>query len=167
MGFRRKKSDPIAQRERALKEQIDALEGQIKKLNSSLEQKPPPRWRSTALPHSPSAAVPGARAAQEPIFEEMDPQRIQETREAPAPPAHFPERVRGKSIYALIRRNIQNYFRSLPPTNPKLVSYLAAGSLQGLRPMRYEKRVARNRFLVLVAIFLAVLYGIFRAFSSR
>ena len=36
--------------------------------------------------------------------------------------------------------------------NPKLVNYLAAGSIQGLRPMRYEKRVARNRVLALDVI---------------
>jgi cell division protein FtsB len=29
-----------------------------------------------------------------------------------------------------------------------------------LRPMRYEKRVARNRLLALVAIFLVILIGI-------
>jgi hypothetical protein len=44
--------------------------------------------------------------------------------------------------------------------NPKLVNYLAAGSIQGLRPMRYEKRVARNRVLALVIVILLVLVGL-------
>jgi hypothetical protein len=40
------------------------------------------------------------------------------------------------------------------------VSYLAAGGIQGLRPLRREKRVARNRFFVLVAFLFFVLLGI-------
>ena len=46
--------------------------------------------------------------------------------------------------------------------------YLAAGSPQGLRPMRYEKRVARNRFIVLAVVFLAAMWGILvMLFRSR
>jgi hypothetical protein len=41
------------------------------------------------------------------------------------------------------------------------VNYLAAGGVQGLRPLRYEKRVARNRFFVLVVVVTAVLVGLF------
>ena len=46
--------------------------------------------------------------------------------------------------------------------NPKLVNYLAAGSIQGLRPLRYEKRVARNRVIALTVILVAVLGGILK-----
>jgi len=42
-----------------------------------------------------------------------------------------------------------DYFRRPPPANPKLLNYLAAGSIQGLRPLRYEKRIARYRLLFL------------------
>jgi hypothetical protein len=44
------------------------------------------------------------------------------------------------------------------------VSYLAAGGIQGLRPMRYEKRVARNRFILLVVILFFTLLGIITVF---
>ena len=47
-----------------------------------------------------------------------------------------------------------------PASNPKLVNYLAAGSIQGLRPLRYEKRVARNCFVFLVVVLLLMLWGI-------
>ena len=40
------------------------------------------------------------------------------------------------------------------------IQYLAAGSIQGLRPLRYEKRVARNRFLALLALLILVLWGL-------
>jgi len=41
-----------------------------------------------------------------------------------------------------------------------LISYLAAGSIQGLRPLRYEKRVARNRVFALTLVFLFVVWGL-------
>ena len=61
---------------------------------------------------------------------------------------------------ALLRR-IRNQFRGPSTSNPKLVSYLAAGGLQGLRPLRYEKRVARNRFIALVVLLFVILFGLF------
>jgi hypothetical protein len=38
---------------------------------------------------------------------------------------------------------------------------LAAGNIQGLRPLRYEKRVARNRFVALTMVLVIVLFGLF------
>ena len=49
-------------------------------------------------------------------------------------------------------------FRST--SNPRLVNYLAAGGVQGLKPLRYEKRVARNRVVVLALILLGLMLGI-------
>ena len=45
--------------------------------------------------------------------------------------------------------------------------YLAAGGVQGLRPLRYEKRVARNRFIWLVIAVFVGLFGIYYVFFSR
>jgi hypothetical protein len=39
------------------------------------------------------------------------------------------------------------------------VRYLAAGNVQGLRPLRYEKRVAATAF-VLLLLLLVVIYGL-------
>ena len=50
---------------------------------------------------------------------------------------------------ASVWKRFLDYFRGPPPTNPKLLNYLAAGSIQGLRPLRYEKRIARYRLLFL------------------
>ncbi|MGZ5544078.1 MAG: hypothetical protein ACXWIU_05350, partial [Limisphaerales bacterium] len=55
---------------------------------------------------------------------------------------------------------LEQIFRPPPLSNPKLVNYLAAGSIQGLRPLRYEKRVARNRFLAFAFVLVVVLFGI-------
>jgi hypothetical protein len=60
--------------------------------------------------------------------------------------------VRKYDLPALLQR-AGNFFRGPTTMNPKLVSYLAAGGGQGLRPLRKQKRVARNRVIAL-AIFL-------------
>jgi len=67
---------------------------------------------------------------------------------------------------ALIQR-VQNHFRRPSTMNPKLVNYLAAGGIQGLRPLRYEKRVARNRFVALVVGLFVILLGIILAIANR
>jgi hypothetical protein len=74
--------------------------------------------------------------------------------------------VRKYDLPALLRR-VRDQFRGPSTTNPKLVSYLAAGGIQGLRPMRYEKRVARNRFIVLVAVLFLALLGIILLFRRH
>src|SRR5205085_2066261 len=61
-------------------------------------------------------------------------------------------------------RRLVGYFRGPATHNPKLVSYLAAGSIRGLRPLRYEKRVARNRFLLMSGFFVVVLYWLTAVF---
>lgn len=171
MGWFKKKADPISDRARALSAEIAALEAQIKRLDGRREPGPPaPRLRSTALPHSQTIAHHGASTAQaaapsEPIFEEVDQNRLQAKADAETTPEHFNDLGVRKYDLAAFFRRIQNHFRGPPTANPKLVSYLAAGSIQGLRPMRYEKRVARNRFWFLVIGLLLMLIGIVTAFK--
>jgi hypothetical protein len=45
-------------------------------------------------------------------------------------------------------------------SNPKLISYLAAGSVMGLSPFRYERRVMRNRVLALTLLLSLVIWGL-------
>ena len=76
-------------------------------------------------------------------------------------PEHYNELgVRKYDLPAFLKR-VKNHFRGPSKTNPKLVNYLAAGGVQGLRPIRYEQRVARNRFWFLVIGLLILLIGIF------
>ncbi len=177
MGWFSKRPDLISERARALNDEIAALEAQIQQHNSQSSQaQEQPRLRSTALPQSASGKPPPAggappaelaktnAAAQEPIFEEVYQGRLQARGEAPNTPQHYNELgVRKYDLPALLRR-IRNHFRGPATTNPKLVSYLAAGGLQGLRPLRYEKRVARNRFIVFVVFLFLVLLGLITGF---
>jgi hypothetical protein len=66
--------------------------------------------------------------------------------------------VRRYDLPALWNR-IRNHFRGPTTSNPRLVNYLAAGGVQGLRPLRYEKRVARNRVITLAVAFFVILLG--------
>jgi hypothetical protein len=184
MAWFKKKPDPISDRARALNEEIAALQAQIQQLDSKLHEAPPPaRLRSTAMPHSetiqrtpePEAPAPKLETRnqkpetskpQEPIFEEVDQDRLKARGEVATPDHYNDLGVRKYDLPALLRR-IRNHFRGPSTNNPKLVHYLAAGGVQGLRPLRYEKRVARNRFIFFVAILFFALLGIILVFVKH
>jgi len=160
MALFKKKADPLSDRSRALNSEIAALEAQIKALDSKLHDSPTrPRLRSTARPHgSPMSAA--TASPREPVFEPVDHQRVKAQPEPATTPAHFNELGVRKLDWAGAWRRLKNHFQGPPANNPRLINYLAAGSIQGLRPMRYEKRVARNRVIGLTIILVVVLWGI-------
>jgi hypothetical protein len=176
MAWFRKRPDPISDRARALSDEIAALEVQIGQLDAQLQRdRAQPRLRPATVPrggnngHSgaPTSAVTAPPAAHEPIFEEVKTDRLTGHIETPTTPDHYNELgVRKYDLPALLRR-LRNHFRGPATTNPKLVSYLAAGGIQGLRPLRYEKRVARNRFIALAFVLFAILLGLIAAFIHR
>jgi hypothetical protein len=167
MAWFRKKPDPISDRARALNEEIARLESQIQRLDAQVQRDhSQPRLRSTALPHgttvshaAPAPAAPPAPAAEEPVFEEMGQDLLKARSEAATTPDHYNELgVRKYDLPALVRR-VRDHFRGPSTTNPRLVSYLAAGGMPGFRPLRYEKRVARNRFIFFAVFLFLLLLG--------
>lgn len=181
MAWLRKKADPISDRARVLNNEIASLEAQIKKLDDRLQRQhqTPSRPRPGAAgagqtkPSSPSNLLSSSAPVQikerraEPIFEPVDLNRLRPSTEGPSTAEHFNDLgVRKYDLPALIRR-LKGQFQGPSTTNPKLVSYLAAGGIQGLRPLRYEKRVARNRFILLVGFLLVVLTGLLLVFAKR
>jgi len=173
MAWFRKKTDPISDRARALNQEIADLEQKIKKLDSRLQNdQAQPKLRSTAYPHGATLnhieelqEIPEPPpATHEPIFEDVNLKHLKTQPELGDTPEHFNELgIRKYDLPALMQR-IRHNFKGPSTTNPKLVSYLAAGGIQGLRPMRYEKRVARNRFIALVIVLFATLLGILAVF---
>jgi hypothetical protein len=132
-----------------------------------------PRLRSTAVPYAQAAAQaalvsqgPAAKRP-EPVFENIDQNRLKGPPEEPTTTAHYNELGVRKFDLPAVWRRMRNHFRGPATNNPKLVNYLAAGSIQGLRPLRYEKRVARNRFIFLFIILFIVLWGIIAFFVRR
>jgi hypothetical protein len=163
MGLFHKKPDPITERSRQLTAKIAELESRIKKLDQKPEDDNRPRLRSTAYPHGPNGSTPKPAEPRngEPIFEQVDQKQLKETPEPLTTARHFNELGAPKyNLVALVDR-IKRHLGGPPASNPKLISYLAAGNIQGLRPLRYEKRVARNRFIALTVVFVVVLFGIF------
>jgi hypothetical protein len=161
MGFFKKKADPISDRSKALNAQIASLEAQIKKLTVELEQSPAQaRMRPSAQIRAAARATP----AREPVFEPVDHRHLQPASDHDQSSGHYNDLGVRKYDVAAAWRRLRDHFRSPPASNPKLVTYLAAGSIRGLRPLRYEKRVARNRFIALLVILVCLLWGIFTVF---
>ena len=167
MAFAKKKVDPISDRSHALNDQIAALESEIKKLDAQLQRAPAPKFRSTAIPHGATVArahepaLPPPPPVHEPVFEEV--KSLSDTQEIAAPDQFNDLGVRKYDLPALFNR-IRNHFRRPTTNNPRLVAYLAAGGVHGLRPMRYEKRVARNRFIFFAAALFLLLLGLILMF---
>lgn len=130
---------------------------------------PTARLRSTAFPLGPNVPVPSqpypTSKNQGPVFDSVqkNPFRSGHDRDVP-PPKELDVR---KSDFPNVWRRFKKHFRGPATSNPKLVNYLAAGSIQGLRPLRYEKRVARNRFILLLACLILVLWGIIAVVVHR
>jgi hypothetical protein len=172
MAFSNKKPDLISDRARALNDEIAALESEIKKLDTQIQRAPTPKLRSTALPHGihvPLGAEPLSvpkPIAHEPVFEKINQEPLQSRADTESAD-HFNEfGVRKYDLPALWGR-VRNHFRGPTTSNPRLVNYLAHGGVHGLRPMRYEKRVARNRFIALVIVLFLILLGVISLFMKN
>jgi len=172
MALFRKKADPISARSKELNAQISALEAEIKALSHKIEHPPSqPSIRPAAPPHSSAPAAPVIPKAgslpRDPVFEKLDYQKARQAPETESPRAHFNDLgVRKYDLPGAFQR-LRKLFHGSPAANPKLVSYLAAGSIKGLRPLRYEKRIARNRFLFLSVLFALILWGILYAIFKQ
>jgi hypothetical protein len=164
MPLSKKKSDPISDKARALNDEIAALEAEIKKLDSQLARPAGPKFRSSSLPPSTANSRPVEKlspppGAAEPVFEEIKHPPVAARPDSAAPEMFNELGLRKYDLPALFNR-IRNHLRGPTTTNPRLVNYLAAGGVHGLRPLRYEKRVARNRFIALVIVITIVLLGL-------
>jgi len=175
MGWLKKKSDPVSDRAQALSAEIAALEAQIKQLDEQLAHGPEhPRLRSTAVPHGStiSHAATDAAAATlatrtEPVFEQINQERITAHNEMPNAPEFFNEHGVRKFDFPALLQRLRAFFTGPNTSNPKLVNYLAAGGVHGLRPLRKEKRVARNRFVFFAAVLFVLLFGTLWVYLHR
>jgi len=138
MGLFRR-NDPIESRAKALKARLADLESQIEQLDQA----------APAPPITPPA-VHELKPGEEPL---------------PSRPSHpLSEQPLGTTDPE--NETLWHWFSSRfrkPPvsSNPRMVNFLAAGSIQGLRPLRYERRVARNRFLAFSVLLVLLLVGLF------
>jgi hypothetical protein len=173
MGLFRKKADPLSARARLLNAELARLQAEIDALSAHAPPRASqPRLRSTALPHGahvqhhPATPLAGPHPA-EPIFEEVEHRRVIAADPPPPNGALYNDLGVRKFDLVGVWRKVHNQFRGPAPSNPKLVTYLVAGHVKGLRALRYERRVARNRFLGFSLVLLFVLWGLLAFFFQN
>lgn len=187
MGWRRKSGDedPLAARQRELDEQIRRLEKEIQALSRKPNPAPVPTPQAKGAPAAPKS--PAKAESRAPVPEPVpvvasggktgrSGRSAPEPAPAPVPvaptvPAVSPEldgRINPHGVRKFdltgIWRRFRHHFKGPSSNNPRMVQYLAAGSVHGLRPLRYEKRVARNRFIGLFVLLVLILFGLARVY---
>lgn len=142
--FGRKKSgDPLHHREQQLEEEMRRLRREVGRLSSQSPPSAPPPGPSSPLSRPFSAPV------RPPLAPDVD-----------RASGHYNEFGVAKFDMGATFRRLVSHFRGPTSNNPRMAKMLAAGSIQGLRTLRYERRVARNRFMALFVILLVILWGL-------
>lgn len=160
MPLFKKKLDPLTDRSKELAREIASLEAEIQKLSSRPAPRPTPAPANTPTGPTLRASV----RANDPVFEEVKVKQLASHPDGESTSGHYNDLgVRKYDLPALWRR-IRNHFYGPPPTNPKLINYLAAGSIHGVRPLRYESRIARNRFIAATIVLALLIWGFLAMF---
>ncbi|MCW5559140.1 MAG: hypothetical protein KIT22_15085 [Verrucomicrobiae bacterium] len=155
-GIFKKPADPLKARERELERELARLKQEVERL-----AREDPNPAEAPRKGADSAAPPGeSRMAERAAPPNPSPSPSPRVTQAEPGPAPFPEmEVRRYDVGAAWRRLI-SHLRGPTANNPRMARMLAAGSIHGLRPLRYERRVARNRSIALCIILLVILWGL-------
>ncbi|MCS7090279.1 MAG: hypothetical protein RMN51_08245 [Verrucomicrobiota bacterium] len=171
MRFWKRPDDPWAQRRRELAEQIAALEREIRFLEEQLRQAGQVNSTETTVMRTPK---PTSSEASRPADASIHRARAvpHTTPGSPLMPLQnlgglaphlYNEHGTPRFDLPALWRSLRDKLRASTPANPELLKLLAAGGSAGLRPLRYERRIARNRFLALLSLLLLVIVGIMLA----
>ncbi len=148
MPLFRKKDGAVDRELRALEKEMRRLESQIHQL-----QRHPAKAASAFRPAA-TAFPPGrppAPAAEPQATEDLGLLRERDLWSSA-------EAGRGAREPGWLRGWWQGLFPPRPgPADPKLVSYLSVSSFKTVRPLRYERRIARNRFLLSLGLLIGTL----------
>ncbi len=172
MGWFDRHRDPIEEQRRELERELERVRRQIKRLEThgepSRKQARPltPESRPIGQPAKPRRRPAAPTPANEPIFEDV-PARTPEPLPALEDGATAADSrelynhagLRKYDLVGLLRR-IRSAIFGASEEDKKLINYLAAGSIHGLRPLRHEKRVARNRAFLAAGVLAAVVWGV-------
>ncbi len=167
MGLFERHSDPIKERERELARQMKALENQIAELNDEARTtEAQPRVRSTVHPRQIPPRNP-FQVGEDVVLEAVDNEPIKEPESLELSPSRYNELGVKKLDFVQLWKRVRHHLKRPPQAQSKFVNYLAAGSIQGIRPLRYERRIARNRFLLMFGVFFVVLIGLLLMMQGR
>jgi len=154
MGWFTRKSDPSGARAIELNSEIASLEQQISQLQEAVDSRNPTDVQ-TAMEQT--AQIPA-----DPILHADESLADTFPRELPrdCPGLYNEQGVRKFDLHGWWQRLKKPDTAPEPTPNEKLVTYLAAGRNHGYTALRKETRVARNRFILLTLVLIAVLWSI-------
>ncbi len=153
MGWFKRKADPMTTRARELHSEIAVLEAQIEQLHHA-ETLADPRQIQTVLTETPYLPADPVLRADEELSRSLPP-----ATDPDCPGLINDQGVRKFDLAGWWRR-IQDRREPSATGNDKLVTYLAAGNPYGYQALRCERRVARNRFILLSLALLGMLWTV-------
>jgi hypothetical protein len=153
IGWFKRKIDPMTSRSRELHGEIAALESQIAQL-SNVATLADPRQIQTVLQETRYLPPDPILRADEELTHSLPPVTD------PNCPGLFNNQGVRKFDLAGWWLRARRQPAPAPTGNDKLVAYLAAGRNYGYTALRSERRVARNRFILLAFVLLAMLWTV-------
>jgi len=154
MGWFTRKPNPITARARELKAEIAALEVKILQLNESVNFSDP-RQIQTVLKETRSMPADPFLKAEEEMAESIPTEPERDC------PGLFNDQGLRKFDLAGWCRRLKRSEQQLTPTkNEQLVTLIATGRHHGHTALRKDTRLARNRFILLALVLMAVLWSI-------
>ena len=153
MGWFKRKIDPMTSRSRELHSEIAALESQITQLSNASTLGDPLQIH-TVLEETRYLPPDPILRADEALTHSLQP-----VTDSNCPGLYNDQGVRKFDLAGWwLRARCQP--APSPAGNDKLVAYLAAGRNYGYTALRSERRVARNRFILLAFVLLAMLWTV-------
>ena len=153
MGWFKRKIDPMTSRSRELHSEIAALESQIAQLSNASTLGDPLQIHTVLKETRYLPPDPILRA------DEALTHSLQPVTDSNCPGLYNDQGVRKFDLAGWWLRARRQPAPS-PAGNDKLVAYLAAGRNYGYTALRSERRVARNRFILLAFVLLAMLWTV-------
>lgn len=155
MAWFGKRQSALDRRLREIDKQLDDLDAQVRRLQRAPGKASTFKPASTVYPSNrppPAEAAPPAEPAPNhgSVSFGSPRQRDLWSRPAREEPAEPPEGGQQAWWRPFFRTRQQ-------PADPKLVSYLSTGSFKTVRPLRYERRMARYRFAFSFALLVGTL----------
>mgnify|MGYP006205144069 CR=1 FL=1 len=153
MAWFKRKIDPMTSRSRELHSEIAALESQINQLSNASTLGDPLQIHTVLKETRYLPPDPILRA------DEALTHSLQPVTDSNCPGLYNDQGVRKFDLAGWWLRARRQPAPS-PAGNDKLVAYLAAGRNYGYTALRSERRVARNRFILLAFVLLAMLWTV-------
>ena len=154
MGWFTRKPNPMTARTRELNAEIAALEFEILQLNEAVDFSDP-RQIQTVLEETRSMP---ADFFLRPEEELVGPIPTEPERDCPG--LYNDQGLRKFDLAGWCRRLKRSEQQPTPTKNEQLVTLIAAGRHHGHTALRKDTRLARNRFILLALVLLAVLWSI-------